>query len=56
VRTEDLRPLRAYVEEHRPRHAVVVCNEDAPRRTADGIRILPWSVFLERLWAGKYVG
>ncbi len=56
VRTEDLRPLRAYVEEHRPRHAVVVCNEDAPRRTADGIWILPWSVFLERLWAGEYVG
>lgn len=56
VRTEDLRPLRAYVEEHRPRHAVVVCNEDAPRRTADGIRILPWSAFLERLWAGEYVG
>ena len=55
VRAEDLKPLRAYAEEHRPRHAIVVCNEESPRRTSDGIWVLPWSVFLERLWAGEYV-
>ena len=50
VRPEELRAMRAYMDEHRPRQAVVVCNEAAPRRTGDGIWILPWERFLERLW------
>ena len=52
VQTRDLRSLRAFAEEHRPRHALLVCNESKPRRTADGLWILPWQVFLERLWSG----
>ena len=52
VQTRDLRGLRAFAEEHRPRHALLVCNESKPRRTADGLWILPWRVFLERLWCG----
>ena len=47
--------MRAYVDEHRPRHAVVVCNEGAPRQTSDGIRILPWQHFLELLWSDAIV-
>lgn len=53
VQTRDLRGLRAFAEEHRPRHALLVCNEAAPRRTSDGIRILPWREFLDRLWSGE---
>ncbi|MCY4400790.1 MAG: DUF4143 domain-containing protein [Gemmatimonadetes bacterium] len=56
VRRADLRGLRAFVEEHRPRQAVVVCNESASRRTDDGIWILPWERFLERLWGDGVVG
>lgn len=33
---------------------IVVCRETVPRRT-DGIDILPWQVFLERLWSGILV-
>ncbi len=51
VQPRDLNGIRAYAGEHRPRHAVVVCNEAAPRRTADGVRILPWRDFLEQLWS-----
>ena len=51
----DLRGIRAYAEEHRPRHAIVVCNEAAPGRTRDGILILPWERFLERLWTDAIV-
>ncbi len=51
----DLRPMRAYVQEHRPRHAIVVCVAGVPRRTADGIWILPWERFLERLWADTII-
>ena len=49
----DLKGLRAYISEHRPRHAILVCNCDAPKRTEDGLWILPWAEFLERLWSGK---
>ena len=55
VRSGDVRAIRAYADEHRPRHAIVVCNESAARRTSDGIWILPWQRFLERLWADEIV-
>ena len=51
----DLRSIRAYVDEHGPRQAIVVCNERDARRTSDGIWILPWERFLEQLWSGAVV-
>jgi hypothetical protein len=45
------RSLRAFVDEHRPRRALVVCNERNPR-VHEGIEVLPWRVFLGRLWSG----
>ena len=56
VRQAELRGLRAFVQEHRPRLAIVVCNESAVRRTDEGIWILPWEHFLERLWGDEVVG
>ncbi|MCY4214481.1 MAG: DUF4143 domain-containing protein [Gammaproteobacteria bacterium] len=53
IRPADLKGLRAYVCEHRPRHAILVCHCDAPKRTEDGLWILPWTGFLERLWSGE---
>ena len=55
VRQAELRGLRAFVQEHRPRLAIVVCNEGAVRRTDEGIWILPWEHFLERLWGDDVV-
>ena len=55
VRPGELRAMRAYMEEHQPRQAVVVYNEDAERRTGDGIWILPWERFLERLWTDAVI-
>jgi hypothetical protein len=43
--------LRAFIEDNHPRHAILVCNERAPR-VVDGIDILPWREFLARLWDG----
>ena len=54
VRPSELAGIRAYVDEHGPRHAVVVCNESDARRTPDGVWILPWRQFLERLWADEF--
>ncbi len=45
------RALRAFVDDHRPRRAIVVCNEPLPR-VHDGMEVLPWREFLERLWGG----
>ena len=50
----DLRGLRAFAEEHPPRQAILVCMEKS-ERIVDGIRILPWSIFLEHLWAGEII-
>ena len=55
VRPAELAGIRAYVDEHGPRHAVVVCNETDARRTPDGVWILPWRQFLERLWADEFL-
>lgn len=52
VHDGDLRGLRALAEEHRVRRRVVACLEKQPRVVADGIEILPWRIFLQRLWAG----
>ena len=49
VRPDDLKGIRAFREEHRPRRAIVVSNDPAPRRTGD-VDVLPWRAFLERLW------
>lgn len=47
----DLKGLRAIADEATFRHRILVCDE--PReRLADGIQILPWSLFVSRLWAG----
>ncbi len=55
LRPSDLRGIRAYVDEHSPRQAIVVCNERDARRTSDGIWILPWERFLEQLWSDTVV-
>ena len=53
VRTEELKGLRAFTEEHQPKHAIVVCTEPAPRQVGS-IDILPWPDFLDRLWDGQF--
>lgn len=54
VDDRDLRGLRLFGETHRPRLAIVVCNETA-ERVVDGIRIVPWRQFFRDLWAGEIV-
>ena len=55
VQSSDLRAIRAYSEEHKPQYSIVVSNQSLPGQTDDGILILPWEVFLERLWNGDFV-
>ena len=54
VRAGDLRGIRAFADEHAPAFPVVVCAEAAPRRVG-GVEVLPWQLFLERLWSGEFL-
>lgn len=55
VHQQDLRGLIAFCEEHPSTTPIVVSQDPRPRRLSINddlhIDILPWSVFLERLWA-----
>ncbi len=50
----ELRSLALFCETHRPRLAVVVCNE-SEERIVGGVRILPWRLFIEELWNGRLI-
>jgi predicted AAA+ superfamily ATPase len=50
----DLRPLKAFIGEYRPKKAFVVCNERTPRVHED-IHIMPWRHFLSLLWSGDLI-
>lgn len=54
VRPDELRGLRELRKEHpKLRRALVVSHEPRVRKTDDGIEILPFGVFVERLWGGE---
>lgn len=53
IASKDLRPIRSFRDEFSPKEALVVCNEPA-ERIVDNIRIIPYRIFLQRLWAEKY--
>ena len=55
VRGTDLRGMRALKEEFEPAQCLVVSRADAPRRTEDGIEILPWRDFCTRLWENRLI-
>ena len=54
VRSGDLRPIMAFVEEFAPRRAIVVTAE-ADRRRVHGIDVMPYHEFLDMLHAGAIV-
>jgi predicted AAA+ superfamily ATPase len=55
VTSDHLKGLRTLKDDHpEVRARWLVCLEDTPRRTDDGILILPATAFTERLWAGTW--
>lgn len=50
-----LKGLRRFKEEYSVRQSILVSLDSKPRKTQDQIEILPWRVFLERLWSGKVI-
>jgi uncharacterized protein len=54
INSSHLRGLKAFMEEYTVKKAIVVCNEPLPR-LVDDIEILPYAVFLSRLWSGELI-
>ena len=52
ISNKETHGLRAFIEEHRPDKAIIVCNESRPRRVGE-IMIYPWRDFLDALWSGR---
>jgi len=49
-----LRGLKAFTEEYTVKKAILISNDPLPR-LVDNILILPWKIFLDRLWAGEII-
>ncbi len=51
ITKEHLKGLRQIIEDHpKIKKRIVVCLEDTPRITSDGIEIIPYKEFFSRLW------
>ena len=56
IGTRHLRGLRSLIKDYpEARQRIIVCLEPLPRRTEDGIDILPATEFVRRLWSGELV-
>ena len=49
-----LRPLKTFIELYKPREAIVVCNE-SEERLHSGIKIMPWRIFLQKMWQDEII-
>ncbi|RZB34722.1 MAG: hypothetical protein SRB1_00490 [Desulfobacteraceae bacterium Eth-SRB1] len=53
VHSTHTKGLRALLEEHTVKRAVIVSLEKQSRKLDSSIEVLPWQVFLEMLWSGE---
>ena len=53
VNKNHLKGIRAFKQENKARKTIVVSLDPKARKTGDGIDILPWRSFLDRLWNNK---
>lgn len=55
IHQRDLKGLNAIRQDGPVGHCLLVCMEKEPRTLPDDIKIVPWKIFLEQLWAGDYL-
>ena len=53
IGSQETKGLRAFMEEHPVKKALLVCQEPRRRKIDSGITIIPWRDFLSSLWEGK---
>lgn len=56
INSTHLRGLQELQKDHpEVKRRIVVCLEERPRKTLDGIEIVPWLHFVRQLWSGQLV-
>ena len=50
------RGLNALMDEHSVNRKIIVSLDEQPRTLDSGIEVLPWNIFLEKLWSGAFAG
>ncbi len=55
VSNNDLKSLRAIIEENRLKRYICVCREHLPRKIGE-IDVMPYEAFLDALWNGEFTG
>lgn len=58
IQPSDLRGLRVFHEEHKPKKSILICQVPRPRKITEGdcsIELLPVKDFLQALWAGEII-
>ncbi len=56
ITSDHMKGLREIKKDHpKLKKRIVVCLEKTPRLTEDGIEILPYKVFIKKLWAGELI-
>lgn len=50
---QETRGLCAFMAEHHPKKALLVCQESRLRKLSSGILVMPWKIFLDSLWKGE---
>ena len=55
ITNKELKGLRAFMEEKAVKNYIIVCRELFERTTEDEIRIMPWKLFLDKLWNGEII-
>ena len=53
VHKNHLKGLKALKEEHKVKNLILVCREKLPRTVGQNIQILPWKVFLQKIWEDR---
>jgi predicted AAA+ superfamily ATPase len=54
VQSRDVKGLKSFAEEYKVKKGIVVSN-DPVERLMGNVLIMPWKIFLEKLWAGEII-
>ncbi len=54
VTSHHLKGMKQFCDEYKPKHALIVCLEPLLRKS-DNITVVPWKLFLEKLWSDKWL-
>ncbi len=55
VSSKDMRSMAVLCEDGPIKHKIIVSLEREPRYLDNGVVILPWQIFLEKLWGGEFI-